>query len=134
MADSQNFSKVERGTEKSFGVVFAIVFLLFALYPLTKSANINLWAVLVSIFFLFIAFYKPSVLTALNILWNKLGLSLGRITSPVFMFLIYFITVIPTGLIMKMFGKDLLSQKFNKNSNSYWVKRTKKIGSMKNQF
>jgi len=134
MADSKNFSKVNRGSEKSFGVVFAIVFLLIAFYPLTKSHNINLWAFLVSFFFLFIAFYKPSALTALNILWNKFGLSLGRITSPVFMFLIYFFTVIPTGLIMKMLGKDLLSQKFNKNIKSYWVNRTKQIGSMKNQF
>ena len=134
MTDSNNFSKVERGSEKSFGIVFAIVFLLFALYPITKSANINYWAFIVSILFLFISFYKPSALTRLNILWYKLGLSLGRITSPVFMFLIYFVTVLPTGLIMRMLGKDLLSQKYNKNIKSYWVKRTKKIGSMKNQF
>ena len=134
MTDSTNFSKTRHGSEKSFGIVFTIVFLLFALYPLTNSKDINLWALIIAVIFLMLSFINPKALSFLNILWHKFGLMLGRITSPIIMFLIYFTTVIPTGLIMKLLGKDLLSQKLNKNVNSYWVKRDKPIGSMKNQF
>jgi hypothetical protein len=134
MIDSTNFSKTGRGSEKSFGIVFTIVFLLFALYPITNSKDINLWALIIAVILLMLSFIKPKALSFLNILWYKFGLMLGRITSPIVMFLIYFVTVVPTGLIMKLLGKDLLSQKLNKNLNSYWIKRDKSIGSMKNQF
>ena len=134
MTDSTNFSKIGHGSEKSFGIVFTIVFLLFALYPITNSKDINLWALIIAVILLMLSFIKPKALSFLNILWHKFGLMLGRITSPILMFLIYFVTVIPTGFIMKLLGKDLLSQKLNKNLNSYWVKRDKPIGSMKNQF
>ena len=134
MTDSTNFSKIGHGSEKSFGIVFTIVFLLFALYPITNSKDINLWALIIAAILLMLSFIKPKALSFLNILWHKFGLMLGRITSPILMFLIYFVTVIPTGFIMKLLGKDLLSQKLNKNLNSYWVKRDKPIGSMKNQF
>ena len=134
MTDSSNFSKIERGSERSFGVVFTIVFLIIALYPMTNTESINLFALIIAAIFALITLIHPKSLTFLNILWYKLGLVLGAIVAPIVMFLIYFLTVVPTGLIMKLLGKDLLSQKLNKNVNSYWVKRDKPIGSMKNQF
>tara|TARA_B100000795_G_C22704546_1_gene401022 strand:+ start:352 stop:744 length:393 start_codon:yes stop_codon:yes gene_type:complete len=126
--------KIERGTDKSFGIVFTIVFLIVALYPMTNSAKINIWALIISVIFLLFALIRPKSLSFLNILWSKLGYTIGGIMAPIVMFIVYFLTVVPTGLIMKFLGKDLLNQKFNKKANSYWIKREKPVGSMKNQF
>lgn len=124
----------EINSEKSFGVVFSIVFLIIALYPITNSEDIHLWAIFISAVFLLLAFIAPQVLALPNKLWFKFGMLLGSIIAPVVMALVYFITVLPTGLIMRLLGKDLLKQKLDKNAKSYWIKRSEPIGSMKNQF
>ena len=124
----------EINSEKSFGVVFSIVFLIIALYPITNSEDIHLWAIIISAVFLLLAFVAPQVLELPNKLWFKFGILLGSIIAPVVMALVYFITVVPTGLIMRLLGKDLLKQKLDKNAKSYWIKRSEPIGSMKNQF
>ena len=134
MTEAENFSKIERSSDKSFGMVFTIVFLIIALYPMIKSNNINLIALIISIVFFLFTFIRPQSLALLNILWQKFGKVLGGIVAPIVMFFVYFFTVVPTGLIMRLLGKDLLTQKINKNVDSYWVKRDKPIGSMKNQF
>jgi hypothetical protein len=69
-----------------------------------------------------------------NKLWFKFGIFLGSIIAPIVILIVYFITVIPTGLIMRLLGKDLLRQKLDKNTKSYWIERREPIGSMKNQF
>ena len=125
---------VERGSEKSFGIVFSIVFLIVALYPLINSEGLRIWALVASIIFFFLAFIAPKVLVFPNKLWFKFGLLLGSIVAPIVMMFVYFVTVLPTGLIMRLLGKDLLKQKLDKNAKSYWVKRDEPIGSMKNQF
>jgi hypothetical protein len=127
-------SKIEHGTDRSFGIVFTIVFLVFALYPMINSGRINLWALIIAAIFLLFALIRPKSLSFLNILWSKFGHALGGFMAPIVMFIVYFLTVVPTGLIMRLLGKDLLNQKLNKKANSYWVKRDKPIGSMKNQF
>ena len=129
-----NNNKMERGTNKSFGIVFSIVFLVVALYPLIHSEKINIWALVIAAVFLIITLIRPASLTLLNILWTKFGYMLGGIMAPIVMFIVYFLTVVPTGLIMKLFRKDLLSQKINKKVDSYWIIRDKPIGSMDNQF
>ena len=134
MSDSKNFSKIQRGTEKSFGILFTIVFLIVALYPMTNSERINIWALIIAAIFFMFALIRPKSLSFLNILWNKFGRALGGIMAPIVLFIVFFLTVVPTGLIMKLLGKDLLNQKLNKKTTSYWVKRDKPIGSMKNQF
>ena len=121
-------------TPRSFGVVFSIVFLIVALYPLTNSEDIRLWAIMVSAVFLLLAFVAPQVLELPNKLWFKFGILLGSIIAPVVMALVYFSTVLPTGLIMRLLGKDILKQKLDKNAKSYWIERSEPIGSMKNQF
>jgi len=121
-------------SEKSFGVVFAIVFLIVALFPLTNSEDIRLWAIIISAIFLLLAFIAPQVLSLPNKLWFKFGILLGSIIAPVIMALVYFITVLPTGLIMRFLGKDLLKQTLCKNAKSYWINRTEPIRSMKDQF
>ena len=124
----------EQSSEKSFGVVFSIVFLIVSLYPLINSESLRIWALVVSIIFFLLAFIATQVLVLPNKLWFKFGLLLGSIISPIAMTLVYYITVIPTGLIMRLLGKDLLKQKLDKNAKSYWIERKQPMGSMKNQF
>ena len=121
-------------SEKSFGIVFAIVFLFVALFPLTNSEDIRLWAIIISAIFLLLSFVAPKLLSLPNKLWFKFGLLLGSIIAPVVMALVYIATVIPTGLIMRLLGKDLLKQKLDKQAKSYWIERKDLVGSMKNQF
>ena len=123
-----------RSSEKSFGIVFSIVFLIVALYPLINSEGLHVWAIVTSIIFFFIAFIAPNVLVFPNKLWFKLGLLIGSIVAPIVMAFVYFVTVLPTGLIMRLIGKDLLKQKPDKNAKSYWIERSEPMGSMKNQF
>ena len=134
MTEISRHVSTEQSSEKSFGVVFAIVFLIVALYPLLTSAGLRSWALVVSIIFFLLAFIAPKVLVFPNKLWFKFGLLIGSIVAPIVMAFVYFVTVLPTGLIMRLLGKDLLKQKLDKNSKSYWVKRSEPMGSMKNQF
>jgi len=124
----------KQSSETSFGVVFSIVFLIFSLYPLINSEGLRIWALVVSTIFFLIAFLAPKILVLPNKLWFKFGLLLGSIVAPIVMTLVYFVTVVPTGLIMRLLGKDLLTQKLDKNAKSYWIERKEPMGSMKNQF
>jgi hypothetical protein len=121
-------------SSKSFGIVFSVVFLIIALYPLTSSDRVRILALIVSAMFLLLAFVAPNLLSLPNKLWFKFGMLLGSIISPIVMALVYFITVLPTGIIMRLLGKDLLKQKLDKNAKSYWIERSEPMGSMKNQF
>jgi large-conductance mechanosensitive channel len=127
-------SSLSSNNEKSFGIVFSIVFLAIALYPLINSLEINLWAIVVSAIFLLLAFMTPKILALPNKLWFRFGILLGSIIAPIVMALVYFFTVLPIGLIMRLLGKDLLKQKLDKNTKSYWIERNEPMSSMKNQF
>ena len=134
MTEISRHVSTEQSSEKSFGVVFSIVFLIVALYPLINSEGLRIWALVISIIFFFLAFIAPKVLVFPNKLWFKFGLLLGAIVAPIVMAFVYFVTVLPTGLIMRLLGKDLLKQKLDKNAKSYWIERKERMGSMKNQF
>ena len=126
-------SKIKVGSNKSFGIVFFVFFLIIGLYPLINEGNIRIWSIVISIIFLILGLINSQVLTPLNILWFKFGMLLGRFVSPIVMGLVFFLVVTPTGLIMKLFNKDLLKLRKNKNS-SYWIKRPETKSQMKNQF
>ena len=134
MTEISRHVSTEQSSEKSFGVVFSIVFLIVALYPLINSEGLRIWALVVSIIFFLLAFLAPKILVLPNKLWFKFGLLIGSIVAPIVMAFVYFVTVLPTGLIMRLLGKDLLKQKLDKNAKSYWFKRSEPMGSMKNQF
>jgi len=134
MSESTSHIPTEQSSPKSFGIVFSIVFLIVALYPLINSEGLRTWSLSLSVIFLLLAFVAPRTLSLPNKLWFKFGMLLGSIIAPVLMALIYFITVLPTGLIMRLLGKDLLKQKLDKNAKSYWIERKEPMGSMKNQF
>ena len=126
-------SKIKVGSNKSFGIVFFVFFLIIGLYPLINEENVRIWSIVISIIFLILGLINSQILTPLNILWFKFGILLGRFVSPIVMGLVFFLVVTPTGLIMKLFNKDLLKLKKNKNS-SYWIKRPETKSEMKNQF
>ena len=134
LSESVNHIPTEKSSPKSFGVVFSIVFLIVALYPLIDSESLRIWALIISAIFLLLAFIAPNTLLFPNKLWFKLGILLGSIIAPIIMALVYFLTVLPTGLIMRLLGKDLLRQEIDKNAKSYWIERRESMGSMKNQF
>jgi hypothetical protein len=135
MAEKYRHVSTQQSSEKSFGIVFSIVFLIISLFPLlTNSEGLLTWALVSSIIFLLLAFIAPKVLVFPNKLWFKFGLLIGSIVAPIVMAFVYFVTVLPTGLIMRLLGKDLLKQKLDKNAKSYWIERTEPMGSMKNQF
>lgn len=120
-------------SNRSFGFVFFIVFFVIALWPITQGENLLIWSLLVSLIFLILALLNSEILTPFNIVWMKFGLILGGIMSPVIMGFIFFIVITPTGLIMKLFKKDLLNLRYAKKK-SYWIEKEQIKSSMKNQF
>ena len=134
MIENISHHKIKAGTERNFGLVFAVVFLIISLYPLWIGKNIHLWTSIMALIFFILAIFLPKSLIVPNMLWFKLGLFLGAIVSPIIMGIIFFFTVTPTGLIMRLLGKDILNQKTNKTVTSYWTKRTENNTTMKNQF
>ena len=134
MTEISRYVSTEKFTEKSFGIVFSSVFLIVGLYPLINSAGLRIWALVISIIFFLLAFLAPKILALPSKLWFMFGLLIGSIVAPIIITLVYFVTVVPTGLIMRLLGKDLLKQKLDKDAKSYWIERKEPMGSMKNQF
>jgi len=124
---------VKISSNRSFGIVFFIVFILIAFYPLINQGEIRIWSVLISLLFLILGIINSKILTPLNKVWFKFGIFLGKIISPIVMGLIFFLVVTPIAFLMRMLNKDLLNLKFSKN-NSYWIEKTDPKSSMKNQF
>ena len=124
---------IKIGSNRSFGIVFCIVFFFIALYPLTYGEEIRLWSLIISLFFLFLGLINSKILNPLNKLWFKFGIFLGKVISPIIMGIIYFFVVTPIGLIMRIFGKDVLNLKFSKNK-TYWIEKSGPKSKMKNQF
>ena len=120
-------------SNRNFGIVFFVVFLIISFYPLTSDGDIMRWSLVISIIFLILGLINSKILTPLNRLWFKFGIFLGRIISPIIMALIFFIVVTPIGLIMRLLRKDLLNLKYNK-SKSYWIEKNGPKSKMKNQF
>ena len=127
-------SKNIKSSNKSFGIVFFIVFLIIGLYPLINQDGIRIWAIIVSLIFLILGLINSNSLTPLNKLWIKFGILLGNIISPLVLGLIFFLVVLPTGLLMRILKKNFLGLKFDKNLKSYWINKEKNLSSMKNQF
>ncbi len=124
---------IKISSNRSFGIVFFIVFLLIALYPLSYSGEIRIWSAIISLIFLVLGLLNSKILTPLNKLWFRFGIFLSKIISPLIMGIIFFLVVTPIGLIMRIFGKDVLNLKYNKNQ-SYWIEKNSQKSRMKNQF
>ena len=128
-----NKNKIEMSSNKSFGLVFSVVFLIISLFPLFKDGNIRIWAIVIAITFFILGLLNSKILTPLNKIWFKFGILLGNFVSPLIMGIVFFVVVTPTSLMMRMFGKNLLGLK-KINKKSYWIERPNIKSKMKNQF
>ena len=128
-----NNNKIKISSNRSFGIVFFLFFLIISLFPLFKDNNIRIWAIIPAIIFLILGSLNSSILTPLNKIWFKFGILLGNFISPIVMGIVFFAVVTPTALLMRIFGKNLLGLKRN-NKTSYWIERPEIKSKMKNQF
>ena len=120
-------------SNRSFGIVFFLIFLLIAIYPLTYNNEIRIWSLIISLSFLILGIMNSKILLPLNKIWFKFGILLGLIFSPVIMGFIFFLVVTPIGILMRVLRKDLLNLKFG-NFETYWIEKKDQKSEMKNQF
>lgn len=125
--------KIKISSNKSFGIVFFILFFLISLYPLLNDESIRIWALIISLLFLILGILNSKILTPLNLIWFKFGIFLGKIISPLIMGIIFFLVVTPIGLILRLCGKDVLNLKKNKKE-TYWMNKPTTKNDMKKQF
>jgi hypothetical protein len=124
---------IKISSNKSFGIVFFIVFVIIGLYPFINDGTIRTWSLILSLIFLILGLLNSKILTPLNKMWFKFGLFLGGIISPIIMGIIFFLVVTPIGIFMRIIKKDLLNLKYN-DDQSYWIKKNGPKSKMKNQF
>ena len=127
-------NKIKISSNRNFGLVFFIIFLIVSLWPLTYGGSIRIWLVIISMVFLILGIMNSKLLTPLNKLWFKFGMTLGAIIAPIVMGAIFFLVVTPTALIMNIMGKNLLRKKNDNKKETYWIKHDKPVGTMKRQF
>ena len=125
--------EIKISSNRSFGIVFFIVFLLIATYPLLNDGHLRIWSLIISVIFLVLGLLNSKTLYPLNKIWFKFGIFLRKIISPFIMGMIFFLVVTPIGLFMRLLNKDLLSLKFNKKK-TYWIEKNEPKSKMKNQF
>ena len=123
-----------KNQNRSFGLLFFIVFLALALWPLTKKGEINIYLISIALIFLALGLLNSKILSPLNKAWIKFGEILGRVIAPIVMAIVYFLILTPISLLVRLFGKDLIGMKFSNDIKSYWIKRKKNLGSMDKQF
>ena len=128
-----NYKDIKIGSNRSFGVVFFVVFLLIGLWPILKGNEIRIWSIVISLIFFILGILNSKILTPFNKVWFRFGIFLGNFISPIIMGIVFFLVVTPTGLIMKLLRKDLINLRKN-NSSTYWIEKKDIKSSMKNQF
>ena len=124
----------KKSSNRSFGILFFLVFLGFGLWPLTKEMSPNIYLIIISVIFLILGLLNSKLLSPLNNLWIKFGEILGKVIAPIVMAVVYFLILTPISLLVRLFGKDLIGMKFSNNVKSYWIKRKKHLGTMDKQF
>ena len=125
--------KIKLPSNRNFGTVFFLVFLIISLFPLLKNENIRIWSIIIAIVFLVLGLLNSKFLTPLNKIWFRFGIILGNFVSPIVMGIVFFVIVTPTSLIMRVLGKNLLNLKKG-NKKTYWIERSKIKSKMRNQF
>ena len=128
-----NTNKIKISSNRNFGFVFFVFFLILSFWPLIKGGELRIWTLIISVIFLLLGSINSQILTPLNKIWFKFGIFLGNFISPIVMGIVFFLVVTPTGFIMKLFKKDLINLRKN-NSDTYWIEKKDIKSSMKNQF
>ena len=127
------YENIKIGSNRSFGIVFFVVFLSIGLWPILTDNQLRIWSIVISLIFLILGVFNSKILTPLNKVWFRFGIFLGNFVAPIIMGIVFFLVVTPTGLIMKLFRKDLIDLRKN-NSDTYWIEKKDIKSSMKNQF
>ena len=128
-----NKNNIKIGSNKNFGIVFFIFFLIVSIYPLINGGEIRIWSLIVALIFLILGIVNSNFLTPLNKIWFKFGIFLGNFVSPIIMGIVFFLVVTPISLILRLLGKDILNLKKN-NKRTYWIDKSEPKSKMKNQF
>ncbi|MDA9040413.1 SxtJ family membrane protein [Gammaproteobacteria bacterium] len=134
MSEIKQNINIKQGSDKNFGYVFSFIFFFIGFFPLFFDGSLRLWSIGSGLVMISVTLLKPSLYKIPNYLWFKFGILLGRIVSPVVMAIIFFLIIFPTGLLLRLFRKDVLGLKFDRNKKTYWVLRDEPMQSMKNQF
>jgi hypothetical protein len=127
MSTHENFTdqgEKTSGSDRNFGLVFAVVFMAISVYPMLDGESLLEVPAGISAFFLVLALTAPCFLGPLNRLWTKFGLLISTIMNPVILGVIFLIVLTPLALGMKLAGKDPLRLKLDAKSSSYWIDRT----------
>jgi hypothetical protein len=112
------------GSDRTFGLVMAAALAAVSLLNGWHLGRLWPWTSVAAVLFLLVAWLRPASLHPLNIVWLKLGLVMHRIVNPIVMGLLFYGTIYPTGLVMRMRGRDLLRLKRDPSAASYWIART----------
>jgi len=135
--DFEQREAVKTSPDRSFGIVFTVVFCIVGAAPLIGGGGIFWWAVGIAGMFLALSLIRPRTLAPLNRLWTKFGLLLHHIVNPIVMGFLFFLVVTPIGLLMRALGKRPLNLEFDREAKSYWIEREPpgpEPESMKQQF
>ena len=124
---------IKISSNRSFGFVFFVVFFVISLWPILSENEIRIWSLILSVIFLILGILNSKILTPLNKAWFRFGIFLGNFIAPIVMGIVFFLVVTPTGILTKLFKKDLINLKKN-NDKTYWVEKKETISNMKNQF
>ncbi len=136
MISDMNNREQKLPSERSFGFVFTFFFTLLGIYPVFSGHGPRIWALILAGGFCFLSIIQPKLLAIPNKIWFHIGVFIHRIMEPITLGLVYFLFVTPFGLLIRLFGVDLLRLKRKSNSESYWCVRNKgtEIENMKFQY
>lgn len=129
--------QIKQSSDRSFGIVFTVLFALIGIWPLLDATAPRWWAILIAVVLLVIAIFRPPILAPLNRAWTRFGLLLHGVVNPILMALMFYLAVTPIGLLMRLAGKDPLRTRFDDTAVSYWIHRDPPgppPSSMKNQY
>ena len=114
---------IEGSSDRGFGLVFTLVFAVIAAWPLIQGSPVRWWSAAAAALFAVISVLRPSLLSAPNKAWTRLGQLMGAVVSPIALGVVFFLVITPTSLLMRMAGKDPLRLKRDPTAPSYWIKR-----------
>jgi Saxitoxin biosynthesis operon protein SxtJ len=110
-------------SNRSFGLIIGAALGVIGLWPLVTSNRPRGWALVLGGVFVLTALARPHLLASLNTAWTRLGLAMHRVVSPVVLGLVFYTTLTPIGLLMRMLGKDVLRLKRDPELSTYWIPR-----------
>ncbi len=114
---------IRGSSDRSFGIVMAVVFAVVGAWPLLSGGTARWWALIAAALFCGLAFARPALLAPLNRLWFGFGLLLNKITSPIIMGLLFYGVMTPYAYVLRWLGRDLLRLRLDPSAESYWIER-----------